>query len=438
MRYYIRKYGISPGLQFHVTEEEGHEQMRLPDCFRKFIEGKYFIHLGLLLLVFQILNTVVSEGKPFIHQVLRYTYAHYLLSYELGFIPRGLVGTCFNYIAPFLSAITFQIAVFLLTAVCYVLLARKFLQLLQKSENRLALLLIGFFLFALPTTFLPFADLGRYDLYLFMLMFLCIFIIRQPPDKQLRWLLPALLITGNLIHEVFLFLYAPTILAYLSWKLNWKSLQEKSIFALCLAGLLLSAAALCHAQTKMPSGAELDRLIQENDVLCIYPAQELTLAVYSSQNFFSHLRHVQGFYLDTGKPFGIMLIISLFSMAPAWLYLGIFWKILIRKIRKCGKMHPIQLLFFLLAAQSAFSMFVIGTDLCRWAAAVFWCNILTIILLLCDSRLSLRLTRLPRRFVSFSVVLSFLYLLMGPANIFGFSKAGNWIAILIFDILNNL
>src|ERR1043166_2036100 len=140
-----------------------------------------------------------------------YAASHWTLSYEHGFLRRGLVGSIVQLWMPGvgiatvrnISLVAYCTLLVSLLPVIYNLLKHKDI---DKRLFRLLLLLT-----VTPSTFSFLARfLGSYDLFLILITFCCMALLSV---KKLLWLVPVLLGTAMLIHEGFLVMFAPTIMA---------------------------------------------------------------------------------------------------------------------------------------------------------------------------------------------------------------------------------
>ena len=148
-----------------------------------------------------------------------YFYSHYLLTYDLvGFAPRALAGTVFNYIVVLFNPLSFLITLYLLTAGAYLIIARLFVQCLRRSKNQMFLLLLGALIYANPVMFLYAGKIGMLDFYNLLLLLVAVWMLYIPEESRLFWIIPPVIATGILVHETFIFFCVPIILAVMSVK----------------------------------------------------------------------------------------------------------------------------------------------------------------------------------------------------------------------------
>jgi hypothetical protein len=166
----------------------------------------YFAVTGIfLLLVYFRSSEVLSSWK----------YTLWLVSYEYGFIKRGLVGELlrFSNITPSYETIT--IISIALVLIVFVLLVLVFFRPITKTGNHLGLFL--FFLVAItsPATLQSFNhDIGRFDSLGLFFMFGALFSITRFPTSVSYWVVPILLILSILVHEASFFMFVPFTLVY--------------------------------------------------------------------------------------------------------------------------------------------------------------------------------------------------------------------------------
>ena len=117
-----------------------------------FFQTKKFMVLVLFFVTFRILCGILFSGRPVTQLVDTYVYSHYLISYDLGFITRGLVGTVFNYLFPLMNVTVYFLLTILLPAGVYLWLAVFFVKEVRRSANPHFLLLLGLLFFSLPSS----------------------------------------------------------------------------------------------------------------------------------------------------------------------------------------------------------------------------------------------------------------------------------------------
>ncbi|MCR5545823.1 MAG: hypothetical protein K6F30_05020 [Lachnospiraceae bacterium] len=177
---------------------------------------------NLYFMMFLILFGAVLSYRYFDQGVSRYNTTLFALSYKYGPISRGLLGTLYaglNHILP-MNLMSYSWVYFfclLSTAFFDFLLLIFFTRVLQKSvenqKNQIYLiLLVAIFTFPM---FVTKEMLGRLDIYLMILVMLCLFCLIE--DRCL-WLIPVFCVVAMLFHQGFVFTNINLILVLLFYK----------------------------------------------------------------------------------------------------------------------------------------------------------------------------------------------------------------------------
>lgn len=161
------------------------------------------------------------------------------LNYDYGFIPRGLVGTCFKYITEVYDKINWDyMGAFnfsgLFTLVYFVLLFLFYKICLihcpEESKRNLKHLLVFLSIFAFPM-YTTSVSYGCLDLYLSIVLILSLILLVW---GRMEWLIVPLGIIGMCINHDFLFTHAMLIGALLIFKLLNKNRKEKIKYTIIL------------------------------------------------------------------------------------------------------------------------------------------------------------------------------------------------------------
>lgn len=401
-----------------------------------FLQTKKFLFLVLFFVALRMACTLLFSNQPLATLVDTYVYSHYLLSYELGFITRGLVGTVFNYLFPLLNRPAFLLIVVLFPVGIYLGMAVGFVKMVRRSENQRILLLLGLLFFSLPLTFLPFRDIGRFDILLYSIMLLSILAIYSRPESRLKWSLLLLLPIGGLIHEVFYFMFIPSILVLLLLKSEKGNAENKILFSLLAVILGILFLLLFFAQQNIPAWTELSKYLRENNVLNYNPpdSEEMSLDCYSGRTFFGHLSFVYHFYMDSATPYGFALLWSIPAMAPLFYLLYRTWRTVLRQLYRNGVAGKFLLFLLCAAPQSALLMVVIGIDFSRWIWAWIFSNFTLLFLLFTDRQFPLSYD--DEKSGSLYPGASLFYLLIGQGSIFTFSSLTYILGLLTLNLVH--
>ncbi len=223
-------------------DQDDSEVEVLRDEYMKNINSKY-IFLFLLTIsnfLFSFIY-IVHLSLPLNKYVINWRTYPYFFSYNLEFMKRGLIGTIFDLLnlAPTQRSI-FLLALFL-SNFTFFLVYKYFRKMFGRSQYASVLLLFFLFFFTVsPATFWNFGhQAGRADLFNFVIELLMIFIIIEE-KRNFYLFLPIFFSVGILIHEAFIFMGIPVVLAFLVNALVKKTIS-RSIFIYSIISILLTS-----------------------------------------------------------------------------------------------------------------------------------------------------------------------------------------------------
>jgi hypothetical protein len=301
-----------------------------------------------------------------------YTVSHWVLSYDVGFIRRGLVGTIMKLWVPIVTIEDVHHTALVAYCIFLLLLLIVFYRLMQKKENDGRLFFLIYLFVANPATIAMLArDLGRFDLFLTMIAFLSLTLIAI--NKHL-WLVPILMATAMFIHESFIVAYAPTIAAAFIFTYYWNNRAKKILAAMAVALVLVAGAfSLLYAYGSPTMGYD--------ELLCrIQSRAAFTITPLSMHECFfdikDHYRLASSSLYDAGSIANFSM--ALFIVSPVILVLLNLWT---HAFKSCGT-HRNVCILLLLATISGFLIVPIATDYGRWLSAVIFCNFFAIFFLI--------------------------------------------------------
>jgi len=185
---------------------------------KSFFKSKDFLFL-VLLGVFGILFVIWSFDGNIIPQ----NTTLYAMTYEYGFVSRGLLGTIWSYIGKLTGLNTmsyngiYALSKLFLVIFCIVLMIF-FLQIILKTKEEdkkyMYYLIVFFSIFNFPM-FSGEHNFGRVDVVLVILTFICCILIVQ---GFLEWLVPILCGIAMLFHQGYVFMYVNIVLILLLFK----------------------------------------------------------------------------------------------------------------------------------------------------------------------------------------------------------------------------
>ena len=363
-----------------------------------------------------------------------YPASQWVLSYADGLVRRGLIGTIVKLWIPVVSIENVYHIAFTAYCTFLVLLLVVFYVLLKsKDKDGRLFRLILFFAVTPATLSLLGRDLGRFDLFLIAIFFLCLVLLSL--DRHI-WMIPILMVTGMFIHESFLTLYTPTIVAAIIFIVAWGK-QDKKVLGTAVTSAILVAGAfvvLYRFGTPTLGYEEFARSMQSRAAFTI---TELSMR----ECYFGIKDH---FLLSSSSLTNAGSIANLFGalliLSPVILVLANLWT---HAFRNCGP-HKKACTLLLFSSLSGLMVILLATDYGRWLSAVIFCNFFAIFFLV--SRDVIKVDELAeysggRGALLFVFILLF-YLLFGPLHDWEpypyqnnvIVSALSIIAVLIFDV----
>lgn len=372
--------------------------------------------------------TPVENGFAF-----AYPASHWVLSYEDGLIRRGLIGAIVKLWIPLVKIENVYHIAFTAYGTFLVLLLTTFYALLKSKDKEGRLFRVVLVFSATPATLsLLGRDLGRFDLFLIVILFLCLILLSI--DRH-TWMIPILMVTAMFIHESFLVLYTPMMLAAMIFMFVWGRRGKKMLGMVVVSAIAVVGAFLILYNFGNPTleYEEFSRSIQSRAGFTI---TELSMR----ECYFSIKDH---YTLASSSLFNPGSIANLFAaliiLSPAILILLNLWS---HAFKNCGPQKRMcQLLF--LSTLSGLMVIPIATDYGRWLSAVVFCNFFAIFFLVSrDVIKAEELVEYSGRGRLLLAFISVVYLVFGPLHDWEpfpyqdniIISALSIIAVLLFDI----
>lgn len=178
-----------------------------------------------------------------------YNTTFFALNYDYGFIPRGLVGTCFQFVTETCDKIGWDyLGVFnfngFFTLIYFILLFVFFGLCLhrcpEEHKRNLKHLLVFLSIFAFPM-FTTSVNYGSLDMYLNIVLLLCLILLVA---EKFEWLIIPLGLLGICINQDFVWTHAMLVAILLVYKLLNRNGKERAKYIAILLLFLISSLAL--------------------------------------------------------------------------------------------------------------------------------------------------------------------------------------------------
>ncbi len=198
------------------------------------IDEKCFLILLFILLLYYIQYHYLLDSS---HHI----YNFYVLSYDYGFISRGLIGSIFMFFSPYLKTHTVTIVLNIIFIFFLIIIAYILNLFIKKQNDKFFAFLITMFCIFNPASFMlmiTMNEFGRFDIFLFFISMISLILIYK---RKLIFVIPILFFIAMLIHQSFLFMYAPLILSIIIY--NWFKEKNKKwllLFSMTFACLVIS------------------------------------------------------------------------------------------------------------------------------------------------------------------------------------------------------
>ncbi len=328
--------------------------------------------LELLLLVI----TVVEITRWWVPEDLGaqhlYAVSHWVLSYDHGFVRRGLVGEILRMWAPMVTienvvhaSLVVYYSFITLLVVALIALVR------HRDEGGRLFRLVLLFLVNPATVSLVARDLGLFDIFLTIATFLAMTLLTI--NRQI-WLIPVFLTVAMFIHEGFLILYAPTVLASMLFLYVYGERKKSILATFVVSTLAVTVSFFILYKYGIPTLGykELASALQSRADFSVTP-----LSVRECYfGILDHYRFATSSLYDAGSLSN--LVLALIVLSPTAIILLDVWT---HVPGNRGKSRWAVALLFL-ATLSGLMIVAIATDYGRWLSAVVFCNFFTVFFLI--------------------------------------------------------
>ena len=212
---------------------------RVKDSIRKYDSNKIYL---IAMAVFMCLMAY----RFFVKELSSFNVTLYSFNYSYGFMSRGLIGTIWrgiDYILPGDQMTYDALFVFsLIISIIYLIVMFLFFCLIIKKstdENirNVRYLIIFLSIFAVPIFFTR-SNFGRIDLFLFIIVYICLICIIT--DKH-EWLCIPLVIIAECLHQGFVFMNINIILVLFFYKIMKRTGKERKKYIIYLVLTLVCA-----------------------------------------------------------------------------------------------------------------------------------------------------------------------------------------------------
>jgi hypothetical protein len=275
-------------------------------------------------------------------------------------------------------------------------------------------------------------NLGRFDLFLTIIALLSLTLLSA--NRHL-WLVPALMVVAMFIHEAFLILYVPTILAAMVFLYIDGPGEKRMLATIVVSALLMLTAYFVLSVNGTPS-IPYAEFVQSAQMRANFRLTELSMTE-SYYTIRDHVRLASSSLLDPGSI--VNLLMALIMLSPTVMILVDLWS----HVKRNNQAQRRARALFILSTMSGLLMIPIATDYGRWLSAILFSNFFALFFLI--SRGAITVDDLGmyegRSFSMLFVPLFLTYVLFGPFHDWNpYPYQGNLtysipaiVAVLLFD-----
>jgi len=283
------------------------------------------------------------------------------VSYDTGFILRGLPGTIMGFFIQPISSIEVMIVNYVLLAfyIAFIFIAAKSVYRAKKSIHTLLFLLFILVQPPILQRWITSSTIGRLDALLAVTFISIIIILLKSKKLYLKYLLANLITTFSLLcHEGFAIFFVPFIFIVFLF-------QDKKIWRAMVAYLVPSVAAwfliVSFGQADVPAYEFMEMLNQNAITNGIYPFEQIKIEMVYYSNTLEKVRFAFNHYNETILA---KVIITFALLSPSLYCFASYW----RKLFLSGenKKEKTLILMLLIASFTPLVASIFAIDIYRW------------------------------------------------------------------------
>ncbi|MGN0161924.1 MAG: hypothetical protein ACI4AQ_11085 [Lachnospiraceae bacterium] len=311
---------------------------------------------------------------PALSEVTHWTITPYALSYRLGFISRGFIGSLLRLVIPNLTIKIIYLFIFvnilLFCGLTLYFMHKILWKAYDDSRNGLIFLLALFLVNPGSIAFLFYwGNYGRFDMYLLVCLILIALMVIY---DRLIWLAPLMCVCAVLTHQAFVFQYFPAVLILLFYSaFILKRKYGKSIFVVTL---LTTCVAFLYMQFFSHINYSYEETLAIIDATTDLPRCYFTADMMIRVEYYMSVIDTFGPLVKIPFPNNVIKSVTIFVfLIPMIRILVNLWKCFCRAHKNIlCKLMP----WFVLIAE--IPMFVLTCDYGRDYAAIIICNFILI------------------------------------------------------------
>ncbi len=368
--------------------------------------GKNFLIFFILfniLLMHKLFHSIIVKGFVDYQFIIgSWKVSQYFFTYFDEFSKRGLIGTVFDLFNIEVTYAHILLLSIIISNIFFVIFYIFSKAAFNDNEEKYFNVFMIFFIISPATIMHLGADLGRYDHYI-LLVFITSIVLLSKDTRVIAFILPILLVIGLLIHEIFLFLYAPVIIAifFYLYKSNNKNIK---ILYFCIISII-STLILLYINGKVDIQI-MNNVRNKAIMICSSSGSiDSSLLVWSRSVF-------DNIFYTLNKIITLKSLFHVISMSPL-LILTVY---ILNKILKTSDNYNINLKLIFYSVFFMFPLYILGRDSARWTALLIMNLFIVFIFLKNELKINLRDIDFTKK-DKIILVLIFLHTFLGPIEI---------------------
>ncbi|MCX8131535.1 MAG: hypothetical protein N3I35_15760 [Clostridia bacterium] len=365
----------------------------------------YYQEVVLVLLSLVIFN----RNMPSAANINPWTATPWVVSYENGFVSRGLLGTILSKLIPVVTLNNLHLVFTVVYLIFLLGLLIPLIIILRKVNRDDTLYKFMLFFILNPATVGMYANkpnFGRFDVFMILITIICLVVLSI---KRHIWIIPVLMTLGMLIHEAFLFMYAPIILAATLFSFFWNGKSKSILINFGVSAFTLLSSFLVLQLFGKAGNLELSVFSEKIQAHADFPIAKdmLNMEYYFSTK--EHISYVLEFLVRHNMVFG--LIFALMILIPTFLLFKYAWSYVFKKYTS----QRLVFMLLCLATAGPFILCTIGIDYGRWLSSFIFANFLIIFYLIYNKVIDIKelSKRFSKSFYYIYLLIMIMYVMLG-------------------------
>lgn len=336
---------------------------------------------------------------------------HWVLSYENGFISRGLVGTLVKFFHPVVTLDDLYRIITIVYGLFLFILIFSLFTIMKKENNNIYLYMLVLFFTVNPGTLTMYSnapDFGRFDTFMIIITVICLVLLA---NNKFVWIITFLMGAAVFIHEAFILMYAPVILAAMLFIIFWEK-KNKSYITLFISSIVVLIVSFVINYLFGKPGLEYWRFVSIVQSGVEFPVHKEMIRMEYYYTIKDHFKFVLSNL--SMHEFRINIIGTIIILFPTFFMFSYIWRHILLSYRK----HKFLFILLILSTMTVFGLFIIGNDYGRWLSTFIFCNFMLIFFLIYKGIINTEELGkgIDRLIWSLYIIQMILYVIIGPMH----------------------